>query len=89
MANCMESRSKTLSHGVVAEVLVVAGEAEHVIDPEGGGPQDVALMAMRFRSRVVICTIGSSPMSLMRMQQAREHIRHTEVWLSVTLMAST
>ena len=29
--------------GVVAEVLVVAGEAEDVVDPEGGGPQDVAL----------------------------------------------
>ena len=45
--------------------------------------------AMRLRSRTTICSTGSTPISLRRMQAARLHSRQTDVWLSVTLMAST
>src|SRR4030042_4704074 len=44
---------------------------------------------MRWRSRQVICMMGSPPLSFMARQPPREGKRITELWWSVTLMAST
>ena len=42
--SCIESMSKTFfAVGVVAELLMVAGEAEHVIEPEGRCAEEIAL----------------------------------------------
>jgi hypothetical protein len=43
-----------LGLGVVAELLVVARQAEHVLIPWAVGAQNVACMAMRLRSRQTI-----------------------------------
>ena len=60
---------------MVAEVVVVAGQAEHGVDAVGVAPMMSLCIAMRLRSRVTICRMGFSPICFKRMPAARLDMR--------------
>ena len=57
--------------------------------PSAHAPSRSAWIAIRFRSRLVICMIGSSPWSSSRWETAIGAIAMRAAWESVTLNAST
>src|SRR4030042_5611088 len=57
--------------------------------PKAPAPRMSLWIAIRLRSRQTIWRIGSNPISLRMIHEERELILTTEVWLSVTLTAST
>jgi hypothetical protein len=73
---------------LISETLVIAGEAEHVPNTKGVCTERSLWSAMRFRSLVTICRIGSCPIALRSELAARDAILTMAVWLSVTLTAS-
>ena len=74
---------------MVAELLMVAGQAEDIVETQGRGAEDVALQRDPVASRQTICIMGSKPICFRRTAAPMLDILTTLVWLSVTLTAST
>ena len=69
--------------------LCDVGVFEELDLPNAAAPSRSDWMAMRFRSRHVICMVGSRPNSRSITATAMEDIRTTAVWQSVMFTAST
>ncbi len=90
LISCMESMSKTfLPPGWSPKLWWSPERQRMLLIPRAAAPRMSLWRAIRLRSRHTICRIGSNPISLRMRQEERELILTTEVWLSVTLTAST
>ena len=74
---------------MVAHQGAVAGEAKQIAYAQRRGAEYVALMAMRLRSRQVICITGSKPACISSADTPRLDMWQLAPLPSVTLIAST